>query len=100
MTAAGKRYLSWLASQPCSVSGEHGVELAHVRGCLSAKTGLMLPRRKGPAYYYVLPLTPELHRLGSRSIHAIGETAFFEEHDVNPHQLVATLFCRYFEEGR
>lgn len=99
MTARGERFLAWLRQQPCAVTGELGVEVAHVEGCISEKTGMVLPRRMGPALYYALPLIPELHRHCRDSVHAIGESTFFEEHGINPHQLVATLHCRHLAEG-
>jgi hypothetical protein len=101
MTAAGKRYLAWLASQPCASCAAHGVEIAHIRGCLSPKTGGVLPRRKGPAYYYAIPLCPDCHRHGEKSIHNVGEEHFFARVAYrDPHQLVASYLCRFFEGGR
>jgi hypothetical protein len=100
VTAKGKRFMEWLRQQPCAVTGQLGVQAAHIEGCISEKTGLVLPRRMGPAVDYALPLAPELHLVDyPGSIHSMGERAFFEEHDLNPHQLVATYHCRHLHEG-
>ena len=99
MKALGKRYLNWLAQQPCAACQAWPVEVAHVSGPISKKTGLTMPRRKGEAFYYAIPLCPGCHRHGKRSIHEVGERAFFESLGVNPHQLVASYFARFFHAG-
>lgn len=99
MTAGGRRYLEWLKTRPCARCQSPGVEIAHVKGAVSAKTGLELPRRHNEAILYAVPLCAYCHRTGKASIHNVGEPQFFASMRVNPHQLVATLFCRYFESG-
>jgi hypothetical protein len=99
VTAGGKRYLSWLAAQPCIKCGANGVELAHVRGCLSRKTGLVLPRRKNEAAMYALPICPADHRLAADSIHAIGEREWFDRLGHSADRLVASHFARFFWDG-
>lgn len=76
----------YIKSLPCYVSGERGrSEAAHIKLIPSGKTGELLPRsHKTIAAFSCIPLTPELHRLGRDSIHAIGEQRFFEHHGV-PH---------------
>lgn len=97
MKARAKEYLTWLAGQSCIACGCHGVELAHLRGPISRKTGLTMPRRKGEAHFYCLPICPSCHRTGSSAVHSVGERKFFDRLGKDPHQLVATHFCRFFE---
>lgn len=72
------RFFAFLKEHPCARCGDRGVEVAHLNGLPSPKTGLPLPRRKGIAYAYAIPLCPECHRTGRDSIHEVGEAAFFQ----------------------
>lgn len=71
------RWYEHVASRNCWGCGSHPVELAHIKALISQKTGEPLDRRKGINEWSVIPLCPECHRLGQRSIHRVGETAFF-----------------------
>lgn len=75
MTRA-KKYLDWVAQQPCVKCGGAPVEIAHVRAFRSPKTDDLLPRRNGIASIAVLPLCAACHRTAPDSIHEAGERAF------------------------
>lgn len=50
-----RAHLDRVASLGCCAPGcGQAAEVAHVRGAISAKTGLLLPRRKDAAYAFVL----------------------------------------------
>jgi len=71
-------YLGWIKLQRCARCHAAGVDVAHIGGLASRKTGLPLPRRSGIAYVWAIPLCKECHQTGRDSIHAVGEHAFFE----------------------
>src|SRR5690625_3540451 len=71
-----KAFFDFVARFPCLRCGVFGVEVAHIQGILSRKTGLVLPRRKGAAAVGVVPLCAECHRTAADSIHNVGEEAF------------------------
>ena len=79
-----KRLYDYAASLPCALAWGNPrascrgrpVELHHVRGGVSAKTGQGLGRRKGHAIAIVVPLCAEHHRNGADSVHAHGERGF------------------------
>jgi len=77
MKASLKRFYEYIASQPCLRCTAQPVEVAHIKGFTSSKTGELLPRRQGIAAYAAIPLCVECHRLAPDSIHAVGEKAFF-----------------------
>lgn len=67
-----RSYKDWLAQQPCAVTGQPGVQLHHVRGVRSLKTGHALRPRNGLADLAMIPLTPEMHA----ELHATSEGVF------------------------
>ncbi len=71
-------YLGWIKAQRCARCTAAGVDVAHIGGLASRKTGLPLPRRRGIAFVWAIPLCKECHQTGRDSIHAVGEAAFFE----------------------
>jgi hypothetical protein len=84
-----RHYLGFIALQPCIVRGcQERVEVAHVQGALSVKTGLPLPRRLAHAGLVTVPLCPYHHRLASDSVHAVGERGFEARHGMPEHQLL------------
>jgi hypothetical protein len=87
-------FIAWTKAQPCDACGQPGPsEFAHVQGPISLKTGQTLPRRTDHAYLAGIPLCPECHRTNTRSIHAIGEPAFSQEHYGHPFAIVRRAFA-------
>lgn len=78
MRASVEKFYRYLKGQPCLRCGSRGVEVAHIRGFVSLKTGDFLPRRQGIAALSAIPLCTDCHRIAPDSIHHIGEAAFFE----------------------
>lgn len=98
MSAAGKRFFAWLAEQGCVKCGGGPVQLHHDTGCRSRKTGMRLPKRRGPAYYAVIPLCGEHHR----EREAIGRAAFEESLGMGEGSLTELMLsqhCWYLEAG-
>jgi len=97
MSRPRERWFSWVSQKSCVGCGEWPVELAHVQMLMSPKTGHVLPRRSGIAEWAVVPLCTKCHRTGKRSIHAIGEAAFWE---LSPggHHAMAILWASWFVE--
>lgn len=77
--SAKKKFYEYLGKQPCLVCGCYGVQIAHIRGFASAKTGDFLPRRQGMAELAAIPLCPEHHTDSFESIHNLGELQFFDQ---------------------
>lgn len=78
------------------------VEVAHVAGAVSEKTGSPLPRRFGPAYFVAVPLCEAHHRTGRDSVHALGERGFERHHGLPEGWLLGlatTLLARTLEEA-
>src|SRR5690625_1649150 len=97
-----KAFFDFVARFPCLKCGVFGVEIAHIQGILSRKTGQVLPRRKGAAAVGVVPLCPECHRHSADSIHNVGEEAFSESLGRGRDYLfrfAASLIVWYFVEG-
>lgn len=76
MKTRARKYLDWIAQQPCVRCGATPVEVAHVRAFRSPKTDLLLARRDGINAIACVPLCPPCHRTGPDSVHAIGEHQF------------------------
>lgn len=98
-----KRWMDYVASRPCLICQGWPVEVAHIMLLISPKTGMRLGRRVGVNKYAVIPLCVKHHRSGPGSIHVMGETKFFEEHEISQEVLVrvwASWFCGWVEGGR
>ena len=97
-----RAYFDFVARQPCIKCGVFGVEVAHIQGILSRKTGMVLPRRKGAAAVGVVPLCAACHRTAPDSIHNVGEDAFSESLGRGRDYLfrfAASLIVWFFVEG-
>lgn len=97
MSKRRERWFSWLSEKSCVGCGAWPVEIAHVQMLMSPKTGLVLPRREGIAIWGGIPLCVKCHRTGEKSIHAIGETAFWKEPGRSHHAII-TLWASWFVE--
>lgn len=55
------RYVAWLHTQPCIVTGERVIEAHHLRNASQSKDDR-----------YCVPLAPHMHRNGEQAVHVIG----------------------------
>lgn len=75
-TAEEKRHMDRVACKGCAVTGRKNVVLHHIMH--------MHGKARRRDHRFVVALVPELHNMGSRSVHALGgEAAFLEEHGVD-----------------
>jgi hypothetical protein len=100
----GHPYLAWLKTQPCAACRAAAPsEAAHVRGPISLKTGLPLPRRADTAYLAAVPLCSSCHRDGPGSIHELGEMEFSIDQFGNEYALAGlahSYLARWILNGR
>lgn len=88
------QFFKWMARKRCMVCFTFGVELAHFRGLVSAKTGKQLPRKIAQNSWVVIPLCTKHHRTSRDSIHHLGEEKFFEQHFGWSRNEVALIWAR------
>lgn len=92
-------YKDWLASQPCRACGQQPVQLHHVKGCRSLKTGEPLRPRNGLADVALLPLCTECHA----ELHETSEGVFEIDHLGGMGAALGFAFAylaRFMTEGR
>lgn len=90
-TPRSRKYLSWIRTQPCCVTGAQvGVQAAHVR--LGNGGGIALK----PSDYRTLPLSAEQH---ARQ-HRIGERTFWEEVGKNPDGQIIVHLIRFIADPK
>ncbi len=90
-----KGYLAFIHSLPCCVSGEYGVEAAHLSsavpqfGHYGRGKGSKAPDR------WALPLSPTQHRIQ----HFMNEMEFWRRAGIDPHVLALTIFGLWADMG-
>jgi len=88
-------YLGFVRQLPCAVTGQYGVEAAHVSfanpwyGHYGRGRGTKAPDR------FALPLSPEAHR----SQHSGNEAAWWAARGIDPHDLANTLWGLWTDYG-
>jgi hypothetical protein len=81
-------YIAWLHTLPCCVTGQAGVQAAHLsyaspwHGHYGRAKGTKAPDR------FALPLCDAEHRRQ----HAMNEEAYWQGVGINPHELALTVF--------
>lgn len=94
-----KSWYKFMGERPCMGCQTWPVQLAHIRLLISPKTRTMLPRREGINEWAVISLCQECHMNGKDSIHNVGETSWFENHELNQEILLrwwTSLFLEWF----
>lgn len=90
-TPRSRRYLAWIRSQACLVTGKRiGVQAAHVRWLSNAGTGIK------PSDFWTLPLHADEHRRQ----HEHGEKSYWSSLGINPHEAIIGLLMEYIDNPR
>lgn len=79
-------YLAWVSTLPCSITGDGPVEVHHLIGHGVKGVG------EKASDFLAMPLSPVLHRTGSKAIHVIGHKAWEELHGNQMEYVGRTLF--------
>lgn len=89
------KYLAFIRTLPCVVTGQHGVDAAHLS--TEAKEWGHRGRGKGQkaSDRWALPLIRSLHDEQHRG----DEMAFWDRHGINPHALACALYAKWCELG-
>ena len=90
--ARDKKFLAWMATQPCCVTGEFPATTHHVRFCGSPKDDRRTIRLIGPLHL----LTAETP--GRPCIERIGKAAFEKRYGISIEAEIAALNRRYGNE--
>lgn len=72
-TSAEKKHFAFLHELTCVLSGQFGIEAAHLRSPCAAFAKPLAGVSAKPHFIWTLPLSPELHR----EQHSMGEQAFW-----------------------
>ncbi len=86
------KYLNWLRSQPCLVSGEKGECAHHVRLGTNGGKGLK------PSDYFCIPLLMEYHTAGKNALHMIGEQTFFRRYNIDINKVFISLLQSFLKD--
>lgn len=94
-SSSEKAYFGFIGQLPCCVSGQHGVQVAHL-STAAPEYGHM-GRGKGTKAHYrwTLPLSPALHDEQHRG----NEMQFWTRKGIDPHLLALKLFGLWTEYG-
>lgn len=86
------RYVEWLHSQPCVVTGRLPVEAHHL-------TRLAPMNRMTRNDRYMVPLSPDLHNFGRESVHVMGVTKFEALHGVDLTEAAERYWNKWEQEN-
>lgn len=82
------KYLAWLRTQKCAVSGQGAQCAHHIRLGTNGGTGIK------PSDYFCIPLLNEYHVSGPSALHIIGEETFLSNFGLDPKK----LFIQYLKD--
>ena len=74
-TTAEKKHFAFLHELRCVVTGQWGIEAAHLRSPCAAFAKPLAGVSAKPHFIWCLPLSPEAHR----EQHSVGESAFWAD---------------------
>ena len=86
-----KRYLQFIASLPCVITGARPVECAHVRYGEAKYDKRQTGAGEKPSDIWALPLSAEMHRLSDEAQHQHGERQWWEGRGIDPLELCVKL---------
>ena len=83
------KYLAWLRSQSCIVSGQKAEVTHHVRLGTNGGKGLK------PSDYFCIPLIEEFHTTGQNAVHRIGEESFLSTYSIDKEKMFQGFLKSY-----
>lgn len=91
-TAAQRRFLDWIAQQPCVVTGRYDVTKHHVTASVNGG-------RFSRSHWIVVPLVRELHQHdhGALSVERLSHAGFFDQYGVDLKDAAHDTLVRYLE---
>lgn len=93
--AKSKDYLAFVRKLPCCITGSYGVEAAHLSMAAPRYGHYGRGRQSKAPDRWALPLSPGHHA----HQHGIGERAFWDVYDIDPHILALTLYGLWSDLG-
>lgn len=93
--AEERRYMAWIASLPCLVTGKQPVQVHHVTASIHGG-------RIARSHKRIVPLCPEMHQHdhGKLSVERLGHKGFYEVHGVDLLAEAERLWEEYDAAGR
>lgn len=89
------KYLAFIRTLPCVISGEMPVEAAHLSKAAPEWGHAGRGKGQKASDRWALPLSPRLHQ----EQHAMSEMAFWKKHGVDPHRIACVIWGLWSERG-
>jgi len=87
------KYLSWLRTRNCVVSGKKAECAHHIRLGTNGGTSLK------PSDYFCIPLLNEFHTTGHSALHIIGEETFLKQFSIRPTEVFIKYLSEYLKDA-
>lgn len=81
------KHLAWIRTLPCVITGQYGVEAAHIRYAAPEYGKRDTGKAEKPDDDWVIPLAPELHR----EQHSMNEVKFWTKYGIDPCRVALAL---------
>ncbi|WP_051129065.1 DUF968 domain-containing protein [Brucella anthropi] len=81
------KHLAWIRTLPCIITGQYGVEAAHIRYAAPHLGKRDTGKAEKPDDRWTVPLSPEMHR----EQHSMNEQDFWQRHKIDPCQVAMAL---------
>lgn len=82
------KHLKWIRTLPCVITGQYGVEAAHIRYAAPHLGKRETGGQEKPDDRWAVPLSPEMHR----EQHSMNEQSFWAKHGIDPCQVAMALY--------
>ncbi|MFK4062173.1 MULTISPECIES: DUF968 domain-containing protein [Brucella] len=81
------KHLAWIRTLPCMITGQYGVEAAHIRYAAPHLGKRDTGKAEKPDDRWTVPLSPEMHR----EQHSMNEQDFWQRYKIDPCQVAMAL---------
>lgn len=82
------KHLAWIRTLPCLITGQYGVEAAHIRYAAPHLGKRDTGKAEKPDDRWTVPLSPEMHR----EQHSVNEQDFWQKYKIDPCQVAMALY--------